>query len=417
MNNIIYSDAPESYGIFDKNNFKKILFVCTEYFNHTIIILSMLPFINDKYPEAEITVICCEDTTELFIKCPFINKTISINREKANYDKIYLDKIKETLNTITYDLAINSSYYRDVLSDVIIMFSQAEIKIAFFHFKELTPLFFKIDRPSVRKLFNFDYTYLFYDEEEKPDLERYRNFLSIFGIKLANLLPDIWTKQEDQEFAQRFFLSENIKPKQAIAVFIGNKENINIYINCLDGLIQVAKMQSLKIIIFNNQTVCDFFKESYEGIININSTIITEVEILKLCSLSVSLNINPEVDILSVSEVIKVPHIFVASPLDLKNLNSGGHFTSIACLPLDCENCKKPCQYKYCISDIYSEVFAEIIKEVLNQTPVIPTLFTQGNLLCQVKYAKPKWQPFSFKTEFYKQTSFGVFRLYPLNKF
>src|SRR5207248_3131486 len=135
------------------------------------------------YPFAEITVLCLDHVAELYHACPFNDRIIPLERRAMERDKSYRKKIVADLQGRRFDLAINSTYSRDDIADMLAEFCGARQRIAFEgDCANLGPEQAAQGRKAYERLISGD-------RGPKPELERHRDFLHGIGISADRLEP------------------------------------------------------------------------------------------------------------------------------------------------------------------------------------------------------------------------------------
>ena len=143
----------------------------------------MLPSIREKYRHAKITVLCQEQTEELYTSCPFVDDTIPFNSARVYQDGNYRNGVLNRIQTLHADIALVSVYSREPLTDFFARGSNAKERIAFNG--DLSNM-----DAETRERNNHYYTLLLSgDGEYKPELERHKDFLKGIGIAVSRLEP------------------------------------------------------------------------------------------------------------------------------------------------------------------------------------------------------------------------------------
>lgn len=384
-----FSPAQNAY----RGKQENVLWIRTDSVGDNILASSMLPHIRRKYDKVKVTVVCQEQVAELYEACPFIDDIFWFNKERAFQDENYRNNIVSSLKALNPDVALNSVYSRESLTDWFVAGCKARERIAF------SGNLSNIDE-EIRDRHNSLYSKLLSsDGKHKPEIERHRDFLGGLGIEAATLSPIVWTKPEDEDFADVFFRDNGLKNKSSIALFAGVQYPARFYDRYGDALSQAIKSDEVTVIALgsaNEIAVSDKNLAAIKKRVTINlsgqTTLRQTAALLKRCRLAVG----AETGLAHMACAVGTPNVI---------LLGGGHFgrfmpysplTTVVCLPLECYGCNWQCRYGsvHCIRDIRPNVIASAIRETLEQTSEIPRVFVQASSFWKPPLEGPKWKSF-----------------------
>ncbi len=382
------SPKTQSKPISDSSK-KRILFVRTDSIGDNVLASSILPHIYEKYGNPEITVVCQEHIAQLYQHCPYVNDIITFNRKQAVENESYRNEIVGQLRAFKPDIAMNSVFSREPLTDIFTIASQA---------KELIALEGDLSNISAEIKNKHDqfYTKLLPSEgENKTELLRHKDFLAGFNIDAKSLKPVVWTTREDEKFAEEFFETNGLEPEKTIALFPAAQHCHKFYDNYKTVLQNFREFNFL--ILGGNDAkeyaaeICGNFPDNCKDLTG-KTTICQMAEIIKKCRLYLGAD---------------SAGVHIACVVGTENvaLLGGGHFgrfipysnlTSIVCLPLDCFGGNWKCKYQkaHCVNGIEPKVVDCAIRQTLQRKSDRPRIFVQGNSLWQPQQNQPLWQAF-----------------------
>jgi len=375
--------APETH-------IKNILWIRTDSIGDNVLASSMLPHIREKYGDAKITVVCQEHIAALYESCPFTDNILVYNKNRAYQDEQYRSNIIQQLRSVGADLALNSVYSRDVLTDALTIDSGAKERIA------INGNLCNISAELRDKHNQFYTTVLESKEEYKPEIERHKDFLKSLGMDVPVLQPMIWTSQEDEDFADKLFQENNLQKEKTIGLFAGAQFAVRIYNRYGTALSQVFRNSDIAVIGLGSAQEFELNQQNLNpiGVRTFNFcgkiTLRQTAAVLKRCRLTVG----AEAGLAHISCAVGTPNVI---------LLGGGHFgrfmpysplTTAVCLPLECYYCNWRCRYQknHCISDVMPEVIAEGIRQTLRGGSQVPRIVIQGNSLWSPQPGNPLWK-------------------------
>lgn len=360
----------------DIKTVKRILWVRTDSIGDHILSMPMLEFIKARFNDAEIYVLCQEHIAEIYMACPYVHGLVTFDRQKSITDTKYREDIIKSLRQYRFDLAINSVYSREAITDFYAVGSGARGLIA----SEGDDCNMSMSqRIKNNKLYD-----LIIPIKRKAEIQRHIEFLSGFSIHAPNLQPDVWVTPEDTEYAESFFKENSLDPHKTIALTAGAQYGIRFYEYYGKALKEICERENL--------TVIGLGSNSDDAIIHNNlSDIPTQKFNLcgktTLCQASTLINkcsivIGSENALAHIACAVGIPNVI---------LIGGGHFgrfmpysnlTTLVCLPLDCYHCNWICKYDkpYCIKGISPEVLSIAISDGMKRKSDKAKVFMQREL-------------------------------------
>ena len=372
--------------------FTSILWIRADSIGDNVLAASMLPHVKEKYPHANITVVCQNHIVELYESSPFADAVIGFDRRRGYQDEAYRSLLAQKLRAVHADVVLNSLYSRDPLYDFFAINSEARKSIAFNG--DVCNI-----SADVRDRNNEHYTIVIRDNEKhKQELERHRDFLSAVGIDAPPLEPIVWITPDDEKYADTFFNHNRVDPEKAIALFACGQwagKFYDHYAPVLSGILEDNAMSILTLGSGSDREKNEKLIENL-GVNAINlagkTTLRQTAAILKRCCLGVGADTG-------------TAHIACAAGTPNVVLLGGGHFgrfmpysplTSVVCLPLECYGCNWHCRYErvHCVKDIRPELFEAAIRETLEKNSETPRVFVQARSLWNPYFGEPKWKSF-----------------------
>ncbi|QWR78765.1 glycosyltransferase [Candidatus Magnetomonas plexicatena] len=224
--------------VLNKNRFKQIppglLWVRIDSIGDALLSIGMLSEIRKKYEGYRITVLCQSHVRELYETCPYVDNIIDINKHKAGYDELYRNIVIKSLRDLNLEVALNSQYSREPLSDFFTIESAAKEKVAFFgdNGNHLSV--------SIREKNNLAHSKIIEIYEKKlNELRRNEQFLTALSINTPPLTPQLWLTEHDESFCEEMFNLYNLLTEKTIVVAPGAQFKYKVYERlheALDGL-------------------------------------------------------------------------------------------------------------------------------------------------------------------------------------
>ncbi|MBF0590452.1 MAG: glycosyltransferase [Nitrospirae bacterium] len=342
-----------------------LLWVRTDSIGDNILASSMLPEIKKRFPDHAITVLCQGHVAELYEHCPEIDGVITFDRAMAYANEAYRDELIERLRLLKPDIALNSVFSREPLTDILTIGSMATERIAF------NGDLANGMTTQLRQTNNTLYTKLIYTCcQQRTEMYRHEEFLRGIGIDTTRdgLRPLLWLCGQDMAFADDFFKENALLPQDTIALFPWAKNHHNIY---------KAYAQ-----------VIGHFK-GYNCVI-VGGGDASEAAHLIRAELPYCHDLTGKTTLRQCAAIIGRCRLYLgcdssgahmASALGVANVVvlGGGHFgrfipysplTTAVCLPLECYGCNWNCIYRsaHCVSDISPEAIVQAMKMTLSPT-------------------------------------------------
>ena len=349
-------------------NFKKInlkiqniTWLRTDSIGDNVLAGSMLKYLKEFFKQSKITVICQNHIKELYENCPFVDNVIGFDKTSLvsdiNYKRLFFREI-EKMET---DLFINTIYSREQLSDEIVNASLASIKIGIDG--DLSNI-----TEANKEIGNSFYTQLVQLQNfDQLELKKYEEFFDALGIEHEKLFPTVWLSDEDEKWADNFFISNDLTKDNTISLFAGAQHYHRLSENYGEAITAHFKDRDYKIILLGSESDQHINNKNIESInlktINLTgkTTLRQSAAILKRCGLA----IGAETALAHISCAVETKNII---------LLGGGHFgrfmpytnlSSIISFPLNCFGCNWDCMYEitHCIKNIDSLMIKEAISK------------------------------------------------------
>jgi len=385
----------EEPGINSKRNSSeqspRVLWIRTDSIGDNVLASSMLPYIREVFPESIIIGVFQERIADLYRHCPYIDDLITYDRMRACNDAQYRNELLSNINSLKVDIALNSVYSRDLLSELIVHASAAAQRIGLIGDSINIP---KQLYAQARQIYS---SLLPSEGTIKLELDRHRDFLSGLGIKTSSLEPVVWTAEEDEDFAENFFKNNQLLQENTLALFCGSQFPNRHYHHFGQALADIRRDSGFSVIALGVNQENDLNQKALDQIgghtINLcgKTTILQTTAILRRCCLAVGTD-------------TAITHLACASDTPNVIVYGGGHFgrflpysalTSLVCLPLDCYQCLWKCVYPtcHCVQGIDPDIVTSAISQTLNSPAKIPRIFIQDSGLWN-RQSGPRWQMF-----------------------
>jgi ADP-heptose:LPS heptosyltransferase len=389
--------AGNSAGLPDFGPVKRLLWIRTDGIGDSVLSMSMLPLIREKFKGARITAFCQERVAELFRLCPHVDEHIVFNKLKCLKDSSYRKEMILRLRAVQADLSLNPVFSRDWM-DFAGFANGARYRLAWAGGLE------NMD-PATREQWNRSYTHLFPNAEKNmPELERQRLFLRALGIEAPPLRPLVWLDEEAERFADDFFQKNSLDRQKTAALFacgvggvlVSGKPSSREYPRLGAAISAVCRRENLALIALGGErdgagnqaqldaAGCKAFNLS--GKISLSQS----AALLKRCRLAVGV----DTGLAHLACALEVPNAIVLG---------GGHFgrfqpysplTALACLPLECYHCDFICTQDraYCIKELDAAVLREAFERTLaERSPKIRVCMPRQSAW-PPKAGRPSWR-------------------------
>jgi ADP-heptose:LPS heptosyltransferase/predicted O-methyltransferase YrrM/glycosyltransferase involved in cell wall biosynthesis len=356
---------------------QSVFWVRPDSIGDAVLSLSQLPYIRGKYPDARIVVLCQEHVAELYEASPYVDAIETIRQADALSNKEYQARLVQRVRAVQADVCLNPVYSRDPLSDFLALNSNAPTRVAFEGGVENM-------MPEVRDHHNRHYTKLIPNRSKwKGELERNRDFLQGIGIEVSELGALIWLNNEDLEFAEDVFRSNQLDPNRTIALFAGAQHDCRHYLGYGEALKEICRERGLVVVGLGAKRDFEINQKNLEATgapgLNLSGkmTLRQNAAFLKKCRLAVG----AETGLAHIACAVEVPNVI---------LLGGGHFgrfmpysalTSVACLPLECFGCNWQCRFSrpHCVKDLLPGVIEAAVRRTLDSKSQKPRIFVQDD--------------------------------------
>ncbi|MCL5267390.1 MAG: tetratricopeptide repeat protein [Bacteroidetes bacterium] len=365
---------------------KKILWVRLDAIGDAILSASMLPHIYDRYDQAQITVVCTDNTAELYEACPFVETVIGVEKMKLFIDSGYRNQIVLGLREKGFDVAFDTTCSLADMGDLFLVGSQARERFAFEN-RGAIPEERLVKRRKV-------YTRLIaFEREYEPELDRYRDFLREIGADVPELKPTVWTTKEDDEYADRMFASHELDPERTLALFAFGRSHLRTYPYYGEALSDVCRENNLSVVALGDGSAFGFNESCLNEInaptVNLSgkTTLRQSAAILKKCRMAVG----AETGLGHLACAVGVPNVIVIGGGHAGRFMPYSPTTSLVTLPLECFDCDWTCKFKkaHCVMDLAPEVIEYAVKETLRTKSDKPRMFLHP----QSRWAQGKNMP------------------------
>lgn len=339
---------------------KQVLWVRTDSIGDALLSASMLPYVKQLVGQGGITVLCQEHIAELYRACPFVGEVIPFRRQELETSESYLNQVISQLTSRRFDVAINSVFSRDAVSDVVTLASGAAVKIGWNASA--------VDVPAeVRAEHNRLYTVLVEPRTNvATELQRHEQFLLALGGSATGLAPRVWTTPEDEAAAEQWFQANRVDSSKAVALFCGAQESVRHYESYGAALAPVCREQELTVIALGAASDAAINQRNLAPLaartVNLSGqlTLRQAAAVLRRCRLAVGAETG-------------LAHLACAVGTQNVVLLGGGHFgrfmpysgkTLAVALPLTCFGCNWRCQHQrpHCVQDLQPGVLEQAIR-------------------------------------------------------
>lgn len=110
-------------------NQQKILFIQTAFLGDAILSLPAIEFLNNKFPNFKIDVICIPSTAEIFKSSPFVNEVFVLDKRKTHQSIFALIKFAKELKNKKYSRIY--SPHRSFRTSLLVLLSEVELTYGF----------------------------------------------------------------------------------------------------------------------------------------------------------------------------------------------------------------------------------------------------------------------------------------------
>ncbi|MRR34215.1 glycosyl transferase family 9, partial [bacterium] len=366
----------------------RILWVRTDSIGDSVLAMAMLPHVRDKYPGAEITVLCQEHVAELYEASPFVNQVIAFNRRRALQEEEYRTALLGQLQRLRADLCLNTVYSREPLTDFFAVGCGARQRIA------LNGNLCNMSAAE-RENNNRHYTSVLPSEgEHKNELERHRDFLLGLDKTVDRLDLTLWVTPDDIAYADALCNEHGLVPEETIALFAGAQYAVRLYDYYGKALAPFCKDSDYSVIALGAAQDFEINQHNLDATgaktVNLSGALTLRqcAALLSRCRLAVG----AETGLAHMACAVDTPNVI---------LLGGGHFgrfmpysplTSIVSLPLDCYGCNWQCRYGrvHCVREVKPETITEAVRKTLAEASDTTRFFVQGSFDSDSTGPQPK---------------------------
>jgi len=183
----------------------KILWVRFDAIGDNILAAAMLPHLHAGYDNPLITVVCQDRVAELYESCPYVNEVIGVDKMRLFLDSKYRNDLLVRLQSGGYDVAFDSAYSWDKMSNFFVVGSMANERISVKDQMNV-PTALREKLPHVlTRLVDTGGLYV-------SEMDRHSAFLRGIGIPVENLKPVVWTTPDDDRFADDLIAENGLEP-------------------------------------------------------------------------------------------------------------------------------------------------------------------------------------------------------------
>lgn len=367
----------------------KILWVRLDAIGDAVLSSSMLPYIYDRYDQASITVVCADNTAEIYEACPYVDEVIGVEKMRLFIDSGYRNDIVLRLREKGFDAAFDTTSTLSDMCDLFLVGSQAREKYAFENRGALTRERLARKRKVYTRLVPFQRDY-------EPELERYRDFLHEIGVDVPELKPRVWTNRDDEGFASEIFGSNGLDPEKTLALFAFGRSHLRTYPYYGEALSDVCREENLSVIALGDGAAFGFNESCLSKInaptVNLSgkTTLRQSAAILRKCRIAVG----AETGLAHLACAVDVPNVVVIGGGHMGYFMPYTPITSLVTLPLGCFDCDWKCKYprSHCVIDVAPEVVEFAVRETLRTKSDKPRLFIHPQSQYMQEENMPAWK-------------------------
>lgn len=366
---------------------QNILFLRTDSIGDSLLASGMLPVLRDRYPRSHLTVLCQPHLESVYQSNPAVDATILVDKVAYLGRADYRKTINRKMKAARFDLALNTVFSREPITDELTLASGATLRVAF------TGNHCNIS-PKKEALYNWGYTHLLPSgDRDLPELMRHQELLARIGIPSRSIRPQIHLQEQDYLWADGFFEQTAFDPAHTIAIFAGAQHSIRHYLSYGEALKRTVDEHGMNVIALGAEADREIndLNLSVLGIRTINlsgaTSLAQSAALLKRCRLAVG----GETGLAHMACAVGTPNVI---------LLGGGHFgrfmpysslTSIVCLPLECYGCNWSCRYDrpHCVRDVTPELLERAIREAIEGPSNRCRVYLQGQSTLTPRWADP----------------------------
>ncbi len=366
---------------------KSILWVRTDSIGDAVLSAAMLPWIQQRYPGARLSVLCQEHVAELYAYCPHVASIVCFNKSQALEDDAYRETILADIGSVAPDLILNGIYSRETYVEAMLQQLQG-----------IPAIGIEGDLANIssdkRAQSNRRYAKLIPNTRKDGDLEleHHRDFLAGLGIQSDPLGPVVWLGPEDEEEAAAVFAEHQLDSARTVALFPGAQHAIREYPRYAEALRDLAGFRFLILGGQKDVKLCADLAAQLPGD-PVNLAGHTSLRKLAALIRRCRLYVGADTGAAHMACALGIPNVVV--------LGGGGYLrffpysplTTAASLPLECLGCGWQCPYPrpHCIKDLFAEVLAEAVRQTLAVCSDRPRIFFASTDRPNLENKGPRW--------------------------
>ncbi|QWR76924.1 glycosyltransferase family 9 protein [Candidatus Magnetomonas plexicatena] len=398
LNNLYFlKDRLSSYDVSVKKEVlgkqpQHILWVRIDAIGDCILSMGMLREIKQGFfCNAYITVLCQSHVAELYESCPFVDKVISFDKQRAYLDIAYQTEVIQKLRLLGADMAINSVYSREPLSDIFTLQSGATVTIGYDGdlVNKMTPELKKENNQLYTKLVKRCGTVF-------SEPMRHEEFLQALGLTPNAIKPAIYLRDEDMAYADRFFSENGLKSSTTIALFPGASHPGKIY---KYYHLALNHFKDFDVVILGGEDVDVILKKTGADF-NVRFFDLSGKTTLRQCAALLSrclVYFGADSAGAHMSCALGVPTVVVLGGAHVGRFFPYNKSTTTVSVPLVCYDCNWDCKYNvcHCIDAISCEMVIEALRQAIENARCGRNkcrMFFQGKTLFKETGYKPRWR-------------------------
>ncbi len=245
---------------------KSILWFRLDLIGDNVIASGMLPYIKDRFSNAEITAICKPALADFYKADPLISNVIEIEPDNLSLNSYRLEKSK-LLRSLKADLALNTVYSRNLSSDFLVFQSNARCKIGFAARDGINSPQEMLEKNSLFYNHTVNTPHHFINE-----IEAHGFFLRDLGINCRYPMPRIVINDNAKQNAAT--LTASIDLSKTLIVAAGASAAYKRYPHLKDAVVPFCKKHGLSVIALGSTSEAAEHDVILEG---------TDIPFLNLC--------------------------------------------------------------------------------------------------------------------------------------
>jgi ADP-heptose:LPS heptosyltransferase len=191
----------------------RVLVLRTDSIGDFIVFTSNLKLLREILKDDKLTLLVEKQVIQLAENCPYCDSIISFDSEKYVSSPNYRQEFDDFLAMSNFQLVINAMYTRSPVSDTLVLATGAPIKIGFQC----------LDRDGAaeeRRRNEVVYSTLILQANVfMPEQVRNMGIVKTLGYETdRKILPEVWLRQKDLDFAEDFYRSHGINDKDIVVV-------------------------------------------------------------------------------------------------------------------------------------------------------------------------------------------------------